>query len=82
MGSALFFAWEKYTKTTLGPFQSTPYNIWWVKKRKGAMPPIPLSAVSVVVYLYERVTLDEFNGSVVNGDCTAALCEHGVHTTL
>lgn len=51
----LYFCVGKYTKTTLGPFQSTPYNIYGVKKRKGAMPPFLLSVyhVPVIVDLLE-----------------------------
>ena len=82
MGCVFIFVWEKYTKTTLGPFQSTPYNIWWVKKKEGGYAPVPLSAVSVVVYLDEHVTLHNLDRTSIDRYCAAALCEHSVHTTL
>lgn len=69
MGCVFIFVWEKYTKTTLGPIQSTPYNNYSVKKKEGGYAPIPLSAASVISNLYERITLNEFNGSVVDSDC-------------
>ena len=82
MGSVFIFVWEKYTKTTLGPFQSTPYNNHGVKKKEGGYAPIPLSAVHIVTNLDERVTLNEFNGSVVNGYCATRLCLDGINITL
>ena len=82
MGSVFIFVWGKYTKTTLGPFQSTPYNNYGVKKKEGGYAPIPLSAVSVIVYFDERVTLHNLDRTVIDRYCATALCEHSVHTTL
>lgn len=78
----LIFVWEKYTKTTLEPIQSTPYNNYGVKKKEGGYAPIPLSAVSVVVYFDEHVTLHNLDRTAVYRYCAAALCEHSVHTTF
>ena len=82
MGSVFIFVWVKYTKTTLGPIQSTPYNIYGVKKKEGGYAPIPLSATHIVTDLDERVTLDDFNGSVVDGYCATRLCLDGINITL
>ena len=82
MGSVFIFMEWKYTKTTLGPIQSTPYNNYGVKKKEGGYAPIPLSATHIVTDLDERVTLDYFNGSVVDGYCSARLCLDGINITL
>lgn len=64
--------WEKYTKTTLGPSQSTPYNIWWVKKKEGGIAPVPLSVyqVSVIVNLLEQITCHDGNVTTVYVNAT------------
>ena len=82
MGSVFIFVWEKYTKTTLGPFQSTPYNIWWVKKKEGGYAPIPLSAVSVVVYFYERVTLHNLDRTVIHRYRATRLGLYGINVSF
>ena len=82
MGCVFIFVWEKYTKTTLGPLQSTPYNIMVLKKKEGGYAPIPLSAVSVVVYFNERITLHNLDRAVVHRNSSTTLCEHGVNVSL
>ena len=82
MGGVFISLWVKYTKTTLGPFQSTPYNIYGVKKKEGGYAPILLSAVSVIVYFHERIALHNLDRTVIDRYCAAALCEHSVHITF
>lgn len=66
MGSVFIFVWGKYTKTTLGPFQSTPYNIWWIKKKEGGYAPIPLNSLSVVINLCKGICEDNLDRTVIN----------------
>ena len=82
MGCVFIFVWEKYTKTTLGQLQSTPYNNYGVKKKEGGYAPIPLSAVSVVVYLDERVTLHNLDRTVINRYCSSRLCLDGINVSF
>ena len=82
MGSVFIFVWGKYTKTTLGPFQSTPYNNYGVKKKEGGYAPIPLSATHIVSDLDERVTLYNLDRTVIDRYRTTRLCLDGINITL
>ena len=82
MGSVFIFVWEKYTKTTLGLFQSTPYNNYGVKKKEGGYAPIPLSAASVIANLCERLTLDKFDRTAVYGYVATRLCLDSINVSF
>ena len=82
MGCVFIFVWEKYTKTTLGPFQSTPYNNYGVKKKEGGYAPIPLNKLSVVINLCKGICENNLYRSVVDCDCSSTLCTYGINKTL